>query len=74
MTQPHIGKRIFGKTRQAVTCIGLDNESVLRTHGREPEALAVLQAAIDQGITYFDSARVYADNELYYGKLWLKRS
>ena len=40
--------------------------------GREQEAAAVLQAAIDQGITYFDSARVYADSELYYGTLWRK--
>lgn len=72
MTQPHIEKRIFGKTHQAVTCVGLGGEGVLRTHGREQEACAVLQAAIDQGITYFDSARVYADSELYYGKLWGK--
>jgi aryl-alcohol dehydrogenase-like predicted oxidoreductase len=72
VTQPPIEQRIFGKTHQAVTCVGLGGEGVLRTHGREQEARAVLQAAIDQGITYFDSARVYADSELYYGKLWGK--
>jgi aryl-alcohol dehydrogenase-like predicted oxidoreductase len=72
VTQPHIEQRIFGKTHQAVTCVGLGGEGVLRTHGREQEARAVLQAAIDQRITYFDSARVYADSELYYGKLWGK--
>ena len=26
--------------------------------------------ALDQGINYFDSARVYADSELYYGYIW----
>ena len=72
MTQPPIEQRIFGKTRRAVTCVGLGGEGVLRTHGREQEARAVLQTAADQGITYFDSARVYADSELYYGKLWGK--
>jgi len=70
--QPHIEQRIFGKTHQAVTCVGIGGEGVLRTHGREQEARAVLQTAADQGITYFDSARVYADSELYYGKLWGK--
>jgi aryl-alcohol dehydrogenase-like predicted oxidoreductase len=70
VTQPHTEQRIFGKTDQTVTCVGLGGEGVLRTHGREQEARAVLQAAIEQGITYFDSARVYADSELYYGKLW----
>jgi aryl-alcohol dehydrogenase-like predicted oxidoreductase len=74
VTQPYIEQRIFGKTHQAVTCVGLGGEGVLRTHGREQEARAVLQAAIDQGITYFDSARVYAESELYYGKLWGKYS
>jgi aryl-alcohol dehydrogenase-like predicted oxidoreductase len=72
VTHPHIEQRIFGKTSQAVTCVGLGGEGVLRTHGREQEAREVLQAAVDQGITYFDSARVYADSELYYGKLWEK--
>jgi aryl-alcohol dehydrogenase-like predicted oxidoreductase len=70
VTQPHIEKRIFGKTHQVVTRVGLGGEGVLRTNGREQEAHAVLQAAIHQGITYFDSARVYADSELYYGNLW----
>ncbi len=70
MTQTHLEQRIFPKTSQAVTRVGLGGEGVLRTHGREREALAVIQAAIDQGINYFDSARVYADSERYYGRLW----
>ena len=72
MIQPYIEQRSFGKTHQTVTCVGLGGEGVLRTHSREQEAAAVLQTAIDQGITYFDSARVYADSELYYGTLWGK--
>ena len=65
-------KRIFGKTQQSVSRTGLGGEGVLRTHNRQAEAHRVIQAAIDQGITYFDSARVYADSELYYGGVWGK--
>jgi aryl-alcohol dehydrogenase-like predicted oxidoreductase len=43
---------------------------MLRTIGRGPEALEVIRAAIDAGIGYFDSARVYADSEQYYGSVW----
>ena len=74
MAQPPIEQRTFGETQQSVTCVGLGGEGILRTHGREQAARAVLRAAIDQGITYFDSARVYADSELYYGKFWREYS
>lgn len=72
MTQHQIEKKIFGKTNQTVTRTGLGGEGILRTHGRNSQAQAVIRAAIDQGITYFDSARVYADSECYYGSLWGK--
>ena len=70
MNQKPLQTRIFGSTRQNVTRTGLGGEGVLRTHGRHREARAVIQAAIAQGINYFDSARVYADSELYYGYIW----
>ena len=50
--------------------VGLGGEGILRTHDRLAEARQVIQAAIDQGITYFDSAHVYADSEVYYGSVW----
>jgi len=62
--------RIFRSTSQNVTRTGLGGEGILRTHGRNREAREVIQAAIAQGINYFDSARVYADSELYYGYIW----
>ncbi len=70
MNQKPLQTRIFGSTHQKVTRTGLGGEGVLRTHGRNREAREVIQAAIAQGITYFDSARVYADSELYYGDIW----
>ncbi|MBU0699262.1 MAG: aldo/keto reductase, partial [Proteobacteria bacterium] len=40
------------------------------THQRTAQAREVIQAALKQGITYFDSARVYDDSEIYYGSVW----
>ena len=60
----------FGATGQQVSFVGLGGEGVLRTVGREAEARAVIREALAQGITYFDSARVYADSERYYGSIW----
>jgi len=60
----------FGSTNQKVIRTGLGGEGVLRTQGRNREAREVIQEAIEQGIHYFDSARVYADSELYYGHVW----
>jgi aryl-alcohol dehydrogenase-like predicted oxidoreductase len=60
----------LGRTGASVTRVGLGGEGVLRTFGREEEALAVIREAVAQGITYFDSARAYAGSEGYYGLFW----
>lgn len=65
-----IATRLFGKTGPAVTHVGLGGEGVLRTFGREAEAQAVIEEAMSQGITYFDSAQAYAGSEGYYGRFW----
>jgi aryl-alcohol dehydrogenase-like predicted oxidoreductase len=70
MNHKPIETRKLGSTQHEITRTGLGGEGVLRTHGRIREARAVIQEAIDQGINYFDSARVYADSELYYGYVW----
>jgi aryl-alcohol dehydrogenase-like predicted oxidoreductase len=69
-----ITTRPFGKKGPAVTQVGLGGEGVLRTHGRTPEALAVIEEAAAQGINYFDSARAYAGSEGYYGEFWSEHS
>jgi aryl-alcohol dehydrogenase-like predicted oxidoreductase len=53
--------------------VGLGGEGVLRTAGRDAAATAVISEALDRGIRYFDSARAYADSELYHGKVWGER-
>ncbi len=50
--------------------VGLGGEGVLRTEGRKTEALAVLGAAYDSGIRYYDSAPAYAGSEQYQGAFW----
>ncbi|MCB2191998.1 MAG: aldo/keto reductase [Deltaproteobacteria bacterium] len=60
----------FGKSDVQVTRVGLGGEGVLRTNGRDPEAWAVISEALDQGITYYDSAVAYAGSQGYYGGIW----
>ncbi len=62
--------RRFGNTDRSVTMVGLGGEGVLRTYGRVEEALAVVDEAVKQGITYFDCAHAYAGSEGYYGHYW----
>jgi len=65
-----ITTRLFGRSGPRVTQVGLGGEGVLRTHGRGPEAKAVIEQAALQGITYFDSAQAYAGSQSYYGNFW----
>jgi aryl-alcohol dehydrogenase-like predicted oxidoreductase len=60
MTTGPLPRRALGRTGQEVTLFGLGGEGVLRTHGRAPEAVAVIRRALDVGVNYFDSAPAYA--------------
>jgi aryl-alcohol dehydrogenase-like predicted oxidoreductase len=60
-------RRPLGSTGQTVTLFGLGGEGVLRTHGREAEAVRVIERALDQGVNYFDTAPAYASSMDYYG-------
>ena len=62
-----IPNRVLGKTGQSVTLFGLGGEGVLRTHGRMNEARRVIERALDQGVTYCDTAPAYASSMDYYG-------
>jgi len=68
-----IAKRVLGKTGQEVTILGLGGEGVLRTFGRETDAAALINRALDLGITYCESARAYSGSESYYGKALRER-
>jgi len=64
---PPIPSRPLGRTGCEVTQFALGGEGVLRTHGRMSEAVAVIHRALDQGVTYCDTAPAYAGSLDYYG-------
>jgi len=65
-----IGKKIFNEGGRQVTRVGLGGEGILRTSGRVVHARRIIEEALDQGITYFDSAPAYRDSEVYLGSVW----
>jgi aryl-alcohol dehydrogenase-like predicted oxidoreductase len=69
----NIPKRILGNTGEEVTILGLGGEGILRTFGNDREAYALINRALDLGITYFESARAYDGSESYYGRALKER-
>lgn len=64
-------KRILGNSDLVVSAIGLGCMGM--SHGYGPasdkkEAIAVIHRAIDLGVTFFDTAEVYDDNEILVGE------
>jgi aryl-alcohol dehydrogenase-like predicted oxidoreductase len=72
MADDSISTQMFGKTGRKVTIVGLGGEGVLRTFEKEDAATDLINEAVSQGITYFDSARAYSGSEKYYGRIWSK--
>jgi aryl-alcohol dehydrogenase-like predicted oxidoreductase len=60
--------RPLGRTGHNATLVGLGGEGVLRTFGQEQGAQAVIAAALEAGVNYFESARAYAGSEEYLGR------
>jgi aryl-alcohol dehydrogenase-like predicted oxidoreductase len=71
--QPRIPTRRLGKTGVDVTILGLGGEGILRTWGRERESAAVIEHALDLGITYCDTAPAYSGSQDYYGAILRER-
>ncbi len=63
-----IPTRPLGRTGHQATILGLGGEGVLRTYDFEPDAQAVINAALETGIRYFESARAYSGSEAYLGR------
>jgi aryl-alcohol dehydrogenase-like predicted oxidoreductase len=58
----------LGRTGYAATRLGLGGEGVLRTFGQDRQAQAVIEAALEAGINYFETARAYSASEAYLGR------
>jgi aryl-alcohol dehydrogenase-like predicted oxidoreductase len=56
-------QRVFGRTNQQVSVVGLGTWQLGADWGevKEEDALAVLDAAVESGVTFFDTADVYGD-------------
>lgn len=67
LTATALPTRTLGRTGREVSLFGLGGEGILRTHNREREAVAVIHAALDAGVTYFDTAPAYDSSMDYYG-------
>lgn len=65
--------RALGKTGRQVTLFGLGGEGVLRTWGEDKAAARVISRALDQGVTYCDTAPAYAGSLDYYGATLAER-
>lgn len=59
--------RTLGKTGALVETFSLGGEGILRTNGREKEAVAVIVEALRLGIRYCDTAPAYDQSQDYYG-------
>lgn len=56
-------QRVLGRTGRGVSVVGLGTWQLGADWGNvsEPEALRVLRAAVESGVTFFDTADVYGD-------------
>jgi aryl-alcohol dehydrogenase-like predicted oxidoreductase len=63
-----IPRRTLGHTGHSATLLGLGGEGVLRTFGYDHQAEAVIRAALEAGINYFETARAYSGSEAYLGR------
>ncbi len=61
---------VFAPGSSTVTAVGLGGEGILRTRGRLSHARTVIEEALSQGLTYFDSAPAYQESESYLGTVW----
>lgn len=61
------GHRNLGRTGARVERVSLGGEGILRTHGREREAVPMILEALSLGVRYCDTAPAYASSQDYYG-------
>lgn len=59
--------RSLGKTGARVELFSLGGEGILRTVGREREAVPVILEALRLGVRYCDTAPAYSQSQSYYG-------
>ncbi len=61
-------KRNLGDTGASVGLLGLGGNRVLTKRDRRDEAVRVVRRALDLGVTFFDTARLYPNSEVHLGE------
>jgi aryl-alcohol dehydrogenase-like predicted oxidoreductase len=59
--------RTLGKTGASVEIFSLGGEGILRTNGRDRDAVPVILEALRLGVRYCDTAPAYSQSQDYYG-------
>lgn len=65
---PAPAPRTLGRTGAPVEAFSLGGEGILRTHGREAEAVPMVLEALRLGVRYLDTAPAYAASQDYLGQ------
>ena len=64
-----IPKRTLGRTKVEVPILGLGTACIGNARIGKEKAVPLIHEAIDLGVTYLDTARVYNDAEMYLGEV-----
>ncbi|WP_036482348.1 aldo/keto reductase [Myxosarcina sp. GI1] len=64
-------ERVLGRTNVSLPIFGLGGagQTPISQSGREPEAIALIEKALELGIRYYDTAANYGPSEAHYGKV-----
>lgn len=60
--------RPLGKTGVSVSIFGLGGQATLERENQRDAALQIIEEAVQAGVTYFDTAKVYGPSEDYLGE------
>jgi aryl-alcohol dehydrogenase-like predicted oxidoreductase len=60
--------RMLGRTGASVEAVSLGGEGILRTRGRQAEAVPMIVEALRLGVRYCDTAPAYDQSQDYYGE------
>ncbi|MBR8839771.1 MAG: aldo/keto reductase [Stigonema ocellatum SAG 48.90 = DSM 106950] len=71
VTPPAMPERVLGRTGVKVPIFGLGGagQTPLSSEGKEKDAAAIIEKALELGIRYFDTAADYGPSEDYLGKV-----
>lgn len=62
-----IPMRVLGKTGVRVTTFGLGGQGMIQSGGRDT-ALAIIEKALELGVSYYDTSKVYGPSEVFLGE------